>query len=138
MPIELRDVVPADLPVLVDMDRAAMPAVSEAALEDLAWFAGVAAYFKVAVEAGALRGFLIALLPDVQGYASENYRWFQARYDDFVYVDRIVVAEPARGRGLGQRFYADLERFARGRATRITCEVNTRPRNDGSLRIRAG
>jgi predicted GNAT superfamily acetyltransferase len=135
--IELRDVTPADFPALVAMNRAAMPAVSEASLEDMAWFAGVSVYFKVAAEADALHGFLIALTPDVQGYPSDNFRWFQAHYDDFVYVDRIVVAGAARGRGLGQRFYEDLERFARGRATRITCEVNTRPRNDGSLRFHA-
>jgi predicted GNAT superfamily acetyltransferase len=135
--IELRDVTPADFPALVEMNRAALAAVSEASLEDMAWFAEVAVYFKVAAEGDAVHGFLIALTPDVQGYPSENFRWFQARYDDFVYIDRIIVAEGARGRGLGQRFYEDLERFARGRATRITCEVYTRPRNDGSLRFHA-
>jgi predicted GNAT superfamily acetyltransferase len=137
VPIELRDVTPADLPAVVDLNRAAVDALSEASLEDMAWFARVAVYFKVAVEGDALLGFLIAFTPHVQGYPSENYRWFQARYDDFVYVDRVVVAEQARGRGLGRRFYEDLERFAQGRATRITCEVYLRPRNDGSLRFHA-
>lgn len=128
---------PADLPALLDMNRAALAAVSEVSLEGMAWFAEVAAYFKVAADGDALYGFLIALTPDVHGYASDNYRWFQARYDDFVYIDRVIVAEGARGRGLGQRFYEDVERFARGRATRITCEVYSRPRNDGSLRFHA-
>jgi predicted GNAT superfamily acetyltransferase len=62
-----------------------------------------------------------------------NYAWFTARYDSFAYVDRIVVAEHARGIGLGRRFYAELEEFARSRAPWILCEVNTRPRNEVSL-----
>ena len=41
MSIDLRDVTPADYPALVAMNRAAMPAVSDASLEDIAWFAGV-------------------------------------------------------------------------------------------------
>lgn len=132
--MEIRDVTAADLPVVVEMNRAAMPAVSDASLEDMAWYAEHAAYFKVATDGDALCGFLIAFTPGAS-YGSENYRWFQARYADFVYVDRIVVADGARGRGLGQRFYEDVERFALGRATRITCEVNIRPRNEGSLRF---
>ena len=135
MSIELRDVTPADYRAVVDMNNAAVPAVSETSLDGIAWFAGVSKYFKIAIDRDRLCGFLIALTPDVQGYASENFRWFQARYDDFIYVDRIVVAESARGAGLGQRFYDDLERNARGRANRITCEVNIRPPNEGSLRF---
>jgi hypothetical protein len=132
--MELRDVTAEDLPVVVEMNRAAMPAVSDASLEDMAWYAEHAAYFKVATDGDGLSGFLIAFTPG-SSYASENYRWFDARYDGFVYVDRIVIAEDARGHGLGQRFYEDVEEFARGLATRITCEVNTRPPNEGSLRF---
>lgn len=32
-------------------------------------------------------------------YASPNFQRFRARYPRFVYVDRIVVAQSARGRG---------------------------------------
>lgn len=134
--MELRDVAAADLPVVVEMNRAAMPAVSDASLEDMAWYAEHAAYFKVATDGDRLSGFLIAFTPEAS-YTSENFRWFQARYADFVYVDRIVVTEGARGHGLGQRFYEDVEEFARGLATRVTCEVNIRPRNEGSLRFHA-
>ena len=137
MPIALRDVTPADFAAVVALNNEAVPAVSEASLESIAWFAGVSSYFKVAIADDRLCGFLIALTSDVQGYASENFRWFQSHYDDFVYVDRIVVAADARSTGLGKRFYDDLERHARGRAGRITCEVNTRPPNEGSLRFHA-
>src|SRR4051812_2035101 len=41
-------------------------------------------------------------------YASPNFQWFRARYPRFVYVDRIVVAPSARGRGYARLLYRDL------------------------------
>ncbi len=58
------------------------------------------------------------------------------RYDDFLYVDRVVVAPEFRGRKFADRFYDDLESFARDRGvSRITCEVNAEPPNPVSLRF---
>lgn len=79
-----------------------------------------------------LAAFLIALDQDAD-YASPNFRWFQARYPRFVYVDRIVTAPAQRGRGLARALYDDL--FARAEAAghgRIACEVNRVPPNPGS------
>jgi predicted GNAT superfamily acetyltransferase len=132
--IEFRDVGSEDLQAVVDLNQAAMPALSDTTLDEMRWFSGVASYFKVVVDDGRIIGFLIALAPGVP-YRSENYRWFSSRYDDFLYVDRIAIAADARGRGIGGSFYEDLARFASGRTARITCEVNTRPRNEGSLRF---
>jgi predicted GNAT superfamily acetyltransferase len=63
-------------------------------------------------------------------YDSTNFLWFRARLPRFVYVDRIVVAQPHRQRGLGRLLYDDL--FARARAAghdRIVCEINFDPPN---------
>lgn len=79
-----------------------------------------------------LAAFLIALDQHAR-YASPNFRWFQARYPRFVYVDRIVTAPAQRGRGLARALYEDL--FARAEAAghgRIACEVNRVPPNPGS------
>ncbi|MGX7707034.1 GNAT family N-acetyltransferase [Methylobacterium sp. Gmos1] len=79
-----------------------------------------------------LAAFLIALDQNAD-YASPNFRWFQARYPRFVYVDRIVTAPAHRGRGLARALYADL--FARAGAAghgRVACEVNRVPPNPGS------
>lgn len=80
-----------------------------------------------------LAGFLIAMTPDVP-YGSGNFKWFRERSDDFVYIDRIAVSPWFRKRGIAARLYADVERYARSvGATRLTLEVNVRPRNDVSL-----
>jgi predicted GNAT superfamily acetyltransferase len=81
---------------------------------------------------GNLDAFLLALDQDAE-YDSPNFLWFRARYARFVYVDRIVVASTARGRGCARRLYLDLfEHAVRAGHDRIVCEVNTRPPNPES------
>ena len=64
---------------------------------------------------------------------SPNFIWFRARYPRFVYVDRIVVAPSARGRGCARRLYDDLfEHAARAGNDRVVCEVNKTPPNPAS------
>lgn len=76
--------------------------------------------------------FLIAFDQDAH-YDSPNFRWFQARYKRFVYVDRVVVAVSARGRGLANQLYETLFELAAARGHSIVaCEVNLDPPNAAS------
>ncbi len=78
-------------------------------------------------------GMLIAFDQDAP-YTSPNFLWFKSRYSHFVYVDRIIVAGHARGRGIARQFYQDLFDHARHAGhERIVCEVNIDPPNPGSL-----
>jgi hypothetical protein len=82
-------------------------------------------------------GFLIGL-DAAAAHDGVNFRWFAARMDDFVYVDRIVVAAAARGRGLAAALYADLAATALARGRRaLVAEVNIVPPNPGSLAFHA-
>jgi predicted GNAT superfamily acetyltransferase len=81
---------------------------------------------------GDFGGFVVTFGPG-STYDSENYRWFAARHDhDFYYLDRIVLADAHRRRGLGSFVYDELEEVARGYG-RLALEVNLVPRNDVSL-----
>lgn len=81
---------------------------------------------------GDLDAFLLAFDQDAE-YDSPNFLWFRARYPRFVYVDRIVVASPARGRGCARRLYHDLfEHAGRAGHERVVCEVNSSPPNPAS------
>jgi predicted GNAT superfamily acetyltransferase len=81
---------------------------------------------------GDLDAFLLAFDQDAQ-YDSPNFLWFCARYPRFVYVDRIVVASSARGRGCARRLYRDLFEYAvRAGHERVVCEVNISPPNPAS------
>jgi predicted GNAT superfamily acetyltransferase len=81
---------------------------------------------------GKLDAFLLALDQDAP-YDSPNFQWFCARYPRFVYVDRIVVAASARGRGCGRRLYQDLfDHAAQAGHGQVFCEVNQSPPNPES------
>ncbi|MGC2778080.1 MAG: GNAT family N-acetyltransferase [Bradyrhizobium sp.] len=76
---------------------------------------------------------LMIALDETADYDNPNHRWFRARYERFVYVDRIVVAEAARGRGLARRLYEQLIREAAAAGhERMVCEVNLDPPNPRS------
>jgi uncharacterized protein len=81
---------------------------------------------------GNLDAFLLAFDQDAD-YDSPNFLWFRARYPRFVYVDRIVVAASARGRGCARRLYRDLfEQAESANHERVVCEVNISPPNPAS------
>jgi len=131
-----RDIDATDLTPLLAMNNRAIPAVNlldEAELLDLVSMAH-AAVIVVDDEAPEEPLGLVVTLAAGNDYESENYRWFEQRGGDFLYVDRIVVAEGMRGRGLGQLLYERV--FAEAELaglTEVTCEVNLDPPNPGSL-----
>ena len=86
----------------------------------------------LALRVGEADTFLLAFDQDAD-YDSANYVWFRARYPRFAYVDRIIVAEHARGRGLARLLYERLfERALVDGHTMVACEVNSDPPNPGS------
>jgi predicted GNAT superfamily acetyltransferase len=131
-PPRLRAARPGDLGAVHALNQAAVPHVNSLTPEALAELIGQSRFCRVAEVGGAIAAFLLALGPEAD-YASPNFLWFRERYPRFAYVDRVVVAEQARGRGLGRLLYEALETFARRRAPRLTCEVNLHPPNPGSL-----
>jgi len=134
---DIRLVEPGDLDEILQLNNAAVPAVNGLQRSDLDWFAEHAHSFLVKPTAdGSVAGYMVGLHGPGVGYESLNYAWFSERYEEFVYVDRIVVAEAGRGQGTGQALY---DKFAaRGRADGhevLLAEVNIKPRNDVSLRF---
>jgi predicted GNAT superfamily acetyltransferase len=130
--VVVRDATPADHEVVRALNNGAVPHVNALTAEQFAQVVGYAAYFRVAEDDAGIAGFVLCV-PRGTTYWSGNYAWFTARYADFLYLDRVVVAERARGGGVGRALYDDLVMFARGRWPRITLEVNLRPPNPGSV-----
>jgi len=148
-PTELvvRALAETDLGRLVALNHAAVPAVNDIDLAEMAGLVGdarVAAGVVDPAHPDVVLGFVLALPPGL-GYASENYRWFSERAAEragertgatggFVYVDRIVVAEGNRGAGIGVLLYDAVFDAARADgAAEVFCEVNVEPPNPGSL-----
>ncbi|MGL4810237.1 MAG: GNAT family N-acetyltransferase [Beijerinckiaceae bacterium] len=119
-------------------DSAAVIALNNPDSEKTSWLeeAACVALLTVAAHARAVGkgpdGFLIAM-HEASDYKNPNFAWFAARHPRFVYIDRVVVAAQARGRGLARALYEDAFAFARSRgAAVIGCEVNIDPPNPGS------
>src|SRR5690242_9198221 len=86
----------------------------------------------LATRIGDVDAFLI-VFDERARYDSPNFAWFQARYPDFVYVDRIITGPNARGKGYARALYEDLFEKAAARGhKRVVCEVNLAPPNPGS------
>ena len=79
-------------------------------------------------------GFVICLPPQTT-YGSLNYAWFNQRYDAFLYVDRIAVAEHQRNRGVGSILYEQVIANASKQSVPVAAEVNRLPPNPGSMRF---
>ena len=122
---------------LAGPDGEALLALNNAHAVELSWLepeklAHLVAEAFVARRVGVADALLLTFDQGAD-YDSVNYLWFRERYPAFVYVDRVVVADSARGRGLARALYADL--FAAAKAAgheRIVCEVNSDPPNPAS------
>jgi uncharacterized protein len=94
------------------------------------------AFFAARAGTGT-EAFIIALDQNAE-YANPNFSWFRARYGRFVYVDRVVTAAAARGRGHARDLYDALAKRARRVAHElVVCEVNLDPPNPTSDRFHA-
>jgi predicted GNAT superfamily acetyltransferase len=132
----IRDFVANDLDAVWEMNEAAVDAVSSVSREQMSALVSMSRDVLVVEDGAELVGFCNTFDTGA-GYNSVNYRWFSERYDAFVYLDRIVVADSHRNRGLGARLYEEVERrmIATGGPYLLTCEVNFDPPNEGSLRF---
>ncbi|MGH3444592.1 MAG: GNAT family N-acetyltransferase [Nocardioidaceae bacterium] len=102
----------------------------------LALLRGMADRFDVLDVDGRFAGLVVTFAPQAP-YDSPYYQWFSQRYDDFYYLDRIVLHEEFRRRGLGTEAYDEVETTAK-RHCRMLLEVNLVPRNEPSLAFHAG
>ncbi|TPM34854.1 GNAT family N-acetyltransferase [Mesorhizobium sp. B2-3-5] len=118
-------------------DEAAILALNNEHAAELSWLEAERLSYLLgesfyARRIGDLEAFIMTFDQDAN-YDSPNFVWFRERYERFIYVDRVVVAAHARGRGHARRLYQDLFDHARraGHAL-VTCEVNTDPPNPTS------
>jgi predicted GNAT superfamily acetyltransferase len=129
MALAIRDVREHDLDAVLALNNAAGRSILALDIAQLRYFHEHAEYFRVAEIDGHLAGFLIALR-EGSDYDSPNYRWFAEHYPQFVYIDRIVIANAYRRHGLGRIFYCDVHSYAEVRVPLLACEVFLEPRDD--------
>ena len=134
--VRVRDAVAGDHAAILALNNTAIPHVNALSAGELAWLSGHANFFRLAEDEDGLLGFSL-VLPSGLDYWSDNYKWFAVRFDRFLYLDRVVVAERARRRGVGRQLYEALFAYGSGAWPRVTLEVNLRPPNPDSERFHA-
>lgn len=111
------------------VETSALDAGSYGRLIDAAGFAMAAGH--------APDAFLIAF-SDASVHDNGHLTWFRERHRRFYYVDRVIVALSARGRGLAQILYGAMMDQARAEGRLVVgCEINLVPPNPGSDALHA-
>jgi uncharacterized protein len=122
---------------LLELDSNPLLALNNAHAVELSWlekqrFDEMISSAFYARGIGPATAFLIGF-DQAAHYDNFNFLWFRARYQSFVYVDRIVVDSAFRGRGAAHALYQDLFDHAKSRQQNlIVCEVNADPPNPAS------
>lgn len=133
--ISIVDTVPEHFAQVLELNETFVHFLSPLDIQSLKALAEEAGYFRVAVVDGKVLAFLIAVYPGAH-YASPNYLWFDREFDDFAYIDRIVVSRTAQGKSLATKLYNDLGMIARAKGiTKLACEYNIKPMNEGSAKF---
>ncbi|HTN33091.1 MAG TPA: GNAT family N-acetyltransferase [Marinobacter sp.] len=127
--IYIRNVVESDHKSIVKLNDTEVQQTSEMSFDHLRSLIELSSYCKVATVERQVAAFLIALR-DSAPYENDNYRWFSSRFQNFLYVDRIVVGSDFSGRKIGSKLYTDMFEFARLQGIKtIACEYNIEPPN---------
>ena len=132
MNYKIKTVDESDFDYIISLNQKTIPEVSSTDLKGMSYFLNNASYFKIIMENNYPVGFCIGLTPDEE-YSSENYIWINKRYNSFIYVDRIVIDEKYRNRGIGSYLYTHLAETYCRKVESITCEVNILPYNKPSM-----
>jgi hypothetical protein len=99
---------------------------------DRAWVEAMSREWFLGLACGDNEAYAIIFDQDSR-YGSVNFLWHRERSERFVYVDRIVVAAAARGKGYARALYEHVfAAAARAGHDRVVCEVNFDPPNPAS------
>ena len=130
--IEITEATHREYEVIHALNELAVPHVNSISIEKLKYMHEQSISFGVAHLEGQVAGYLLAFDQDGD-YDSMNYHWFVRKYPSFAYVDRIVVSDEFRRRGIADALYTHLIKQLPDTCPVLTCEVNTRPANPGSM-----
>ncbi len=130
--IAIRDATRDDYEVILALNLADVTHTSPMDSARLITLSGISCYHRVACMDGQVLGFLLAMRSGAP-YENDNFAWFSRKYPSFVYVDRVVISNAARGQRLGSLLYEDLFGWARQNGIpHVTCEYNIVPANEPS------
>jgi predicted GNAT superfamily acetyltransferase len=131
MKMLIREYKDSDLEWFLKLNNRAVPAVNALTSDIFAVNVRCSDKIFVAEENGIERGIII-LMREGCGYPSRNFKWLSARFDQHLYVDRIIVDDKVWGLGVGRALYEAALTYAERWGLLVTAEVNVIPNNPRS------
>jgi uncharacterized protein len=126
----LRPIAEADLDAVVALNERHVELTAPMDRARLVELVAAAEHADVIDVDGSFAGFVITFAVGAS-YDGAHFASFAERYDDYCYLDRIVIHEDFQRRGLGTFAYDELEGSC-GRPV-FALEVNLDPPNEPSL-----
>lgn len=115
---------------VLEMNEESVHFLSPMDRERLDYLANKADIFDVIEKDGKVEGFILAFR-EGGDYDSVNYKWFNERYDKFLYIDRVVISIEQQRKGLGEALYNWI--FDHAEVDKIAAEIDIKPPNPTSL-----
>lgn len=134
--MQIVPVVNNNLTDLLALNNASLPHVNLIDQADIQYFLEISEIFnQVIVADQTIAGFVIAMTTD-KSYKSVNYQWFVSEFENFLYIDRIIISPAFRRKGVAQKLYGSLMAYAQSIGVKtLTCEVNRLPANPASIAL---
>ena len=129
--MEIRELSGSDVQKMWEINEQGLPGTGKVDEQGLL---NLLEYSEISVGAyqdGELLGYVICLPPSTK-YGSLNYAWFNENMADFLYVDRIAVAQIHRDKGIGSKLYSHIIEYS---SKQIAAEVSLNPPNLASMRF---
>lgn len=129
----IRDILNKDIDTILKLNEQFVDVLSPMDHSKLLRLIKMSTVSVVIEDENQIAGFLIAFAENIE-YESVNYRWFNEKYDSFLYIDRIVISESFQRKGVASKLY----QYAIDTANihlipRICAEIDAMPPNEGSL-----
>ena len=132
--METRPLSQNDVPSMWSINEQGLPGTGQVSEQEVSDLLKLSTLSLGTFRDGVLLGFVLCLSPRTT-YESLNYAWFNNKYDDFIYVDRIAVSFDHRGEGIGTKLYEKVVSYSQEKEVPIAAEVNLNPPNPGSMRF---
>lgn len=129
----IRNVLPQDTDAIVKLNERFVKVLSPLNKTQLIHLIELSALAVVIEIDNQFAGFLLALNAK-RDYKSINYLWFNQRYNEFLYIDRIVISQNHQGKGIASALYQYAINFAKSQSIpKICAEIDIQPPNETSL-----
>ena len=132
--LNFRNAKSADAEIIANLNEAVVSVTSPMTAEQFLELKALSRYcLVVETSSGEVEGFIIVMTKG-EPYDNGNYQWFSERYNDFAYIDRIVLGPSLRNLGVASQLYDLIGDMAIDDGCRVlAAEMDIDPPNPHSL-----